>query len=91
MYARIPHFWFLLGLLYIATGLYLGFEFTIAFLDIGIGFACCLNGVGIFVVRFRGRMNQSAAGLTTAYTGPAVEEMTVDSAPGAESTLDSAQ
>ncbi len=58
IYERIPQFWFLLGLLFIATGLFLGFEYTLVFWYAGIGFACCMYGVGIFFVRIgyrRGR------------------------------------
>ena len=51
IYERIPQFWFLLGLLFIAAGLYVGFEYALIFWYGGIGFACCMYGVGIFFVR----------------------------------------
>jgi hypothetical protein len=55
IYERVPQFWFLLGLLFIATGLYLGFEFALSFWYIAIGFSCCAYGAGIFLVRLRHR------------------------------------
>ena len=61
MYERIPQFWFLLGLLFIATGLYLGFEFALSFWYIAVGFSCCSYSVGIFLVRMRSRQAPQSA------------------------------
>lgn len=57
IYERVPQFWFLLGLLFVTTGLYLGFEFALSFWYIAAGFACCAYGVGIFLVRMRHRQS----------------------------------
>ena len=67
IYERIPQFWFLLGLLFIAAGLYLGFEFSLVFWYAGIGFSCCLYGVGVFFVRWGYRRGRKVA-------HPAIEE-----------------
>ena len=61
IYERIPLVWFLLGLLFIATGLYLGFEFALSFWYIAVGFSCCSYGVGIFLVRMRSRQAPQSA------------------------------
>lgn len=61
IYERIPQFWFLLGLLFFATGLFLGFEFELAFWYLAIGFACAVYGIGVFVVRLRYRRNAPVA------------------------------
>jgi len=61
IYERIPQFWFLLGLLFIATGLYLGFEFALSFWYIAVGVSCCSYGVGIFLVRMRSRQAPQSA------------------------------
>ncbi len=61
IYERIPQFWFLLGLLFISTGLYLGFEFALSFWYIAVGFSCCSYGVGIFLVRMRTRQAPQSA------------------------------
>ena len=61
IYERIPQFWFLLGLLFIATGLYLGFEFALSFWYIAVGFSCCSYAVGIFLVRMRSRQAPQSA------------------------------
>ena len=55
VYERIPQFWFLLGLLFVTGGVYLGFEFTLTFWYIALGFVCCTYGVGIFLARLRHR------------------------------------
>ncbi len=62
IYERIPQFWFLLGLLFIATGLYVGFEYSLIFWYGGIGFVCCMYGVGIFFVRRGYRRGRQVAG-----------------------------
>ena len=55
VYERIPQLWFLLGLLFITGGVYLGFDYPISFLYIALGLSFCSAGVGISVVRFRYR------------------------------------
>jgi len=60
-YERIPQFWFLMGLLFIANGLYLGIDFAISLGYIAVGGLCCAYGVGIAVIRMRYRKNKSAS------------------------------
>ncbi len=55
IYERIPGVWFLLGLLFNATGLYLGFEYSLSFWYMMIGWFCCAYGVALFVFRLRER------------------------------------
>jgi hypothetical protein len=68
VYERLPQFFFLLGLLFIANGLYLGFDFGIAFAYVGFGLWCSAYGIGIFVLRGirRSSQNDSNAGQKTA-------------------------
>ena len=61
IYERIPQFWFLLGLLFIATGLYVGFEYALVFWYAGIGFACCLYGVAVYFIRLGYRRSRQVA------------------------------
>ncbi len=61
IYERIPLVWFLLGLLFIATGLYLGFEFSLSFWYLMIGCFCCAYSVAMFVLRPRERPRAPAA------------------------------
>ncbi len=58
LYERVPQFWVLLGLLFVACGLLLGFEFVLSFWYVAIGFTCCAVGVGTFLLRFRNRQGQ---------------------------------
>ena len=60
IFERIPMVWFLLGLLFIATGLYLGFEYSLSFWYINVGLFCCAYGVILFVYRLRERPRTSA-------------------------------
>jgi hypothetical protein len=55
LYERVPQFWLLLGLLFMITGLYLGFEYHMAFLYVGVGGACVLWSVAVIVWRHRYR------------------------------------
>ena len=55
IYERIPLVWVLVGLLFNATGLYLGFEFTLSFVYLMVGCFCCAFGVALFVFRLRER------------------------------------
>ena len=66
IYERIPQFWFLLGILFIASGVYLGFEFHQSFWYLGIGFVCWLYGGGIFLLRLHHRSQPRTAEQTTA-------------------------
>lgn len=68
VYERIPQFWFLLGLLFVANGLYLGLDITISFGYVAIGFACCIYGTGIAAIRIRHRRKKSEDNTSAAST-----------------------
>lgn len=59
VYERIPQTWFLMGLLFIANGLYLGIDFPISLFYVAVGFGCCAAGVGVAIVRKRHRGSRS--------------------------------
>ena len=61
VFERIPIVWFLLGLLFNAAGLYLGFEFSLAFAYMFVGWFCCAYGLALFAFRFRERPRTTAA------------------------------
>ncbi len=61
VYERLPQFFLLLGLLFVANGLYLGFDFGVAFVYIGFGMWCSAYGVGIFIVRMVRRSQPATA------------------------------
>ncbi len=61
VYERIPQFWFLLGLLFIANGLYLGIDIAISLGYIAVGVICCAYGVGIALIRMSHRKNRAAS------------------------------
>jgi hypothetical protein len=52
VFERLPIVWILLGLLFNAGGLYLGFEYSLAFVYMIIGWFCCAYGVALIVLRF---------------------------------------
>ncbi len=52
IFERLPMVWFLLGLLFNAAGLYLGFEYTLSFVYLIVGWLCCAYGLAIFALRF---------------------------------------
>jgi Kef-type K+ transport system membrane component KefB len=55
IYERIPQFWLLLGLLFMSSGTYLGFDYSLSFLYFGVGFVCCLWSLKIFAMRLIAR------------------------------------
>ena len=61
IYERYPQVWILLGLLFVTTGLYLGFEVSYSFLYVMVGFFCCVFGVALFALRFMERPRTQAA------------------------------
>ncbi len=62
IFERIPQVWFLLGLLFIAAGLYLGFEFSLSFGYMAVGWFCCAYGAAVFVLRGRERPRAETLG-----------------------------
>jgi hypothetical protein len=59
IYERIPQFWFLIGLLFVAGGLYLGIDYTVSLAYLAIGIVSCAKGIGIAIIRMRYRRNQA--------------------------------
>ncbi len=55
IYERIPQFWLLLGLLFMSSGTFLGFEYKLTFVYFGVGFICCMWSMWIFTMRLRDR------------------------------------
>ena len=48
----------LLGLLFMSSGTYLGFEYELSFLYFGVGFVCCAWSLWIFTMRLKHRSQQ---------------------------------
>ncbi len=51
IYDRVPQFWLLMGLLFFAFGLYLGFEFELIFVYLGLGVFCVGRSIWIYKIR----------------------------------------
>jgi hypothetical protein len=49
VFERLPMVWLLLGLLFIAAGLYLGFEYKLTFVYLIVGAFCSLYGLLLFI------------------------------------------
>ena len=50
---RLPQFWLLLGVLFLATGTYLGFDYPVTFLYFAVGIVCIFWSFCIVVLRPR--------------------------------------
>jgi hypothetical protein len=59
IFERLPMLWFLLGLLFNALALYVGFESKLSFLYWAIGWSCCVYGLAIYFLQQRERPRQS--------------------------------
>ncbi len=57
---RVPMIWFLLGLLFNAAGLFLSFEFSLAFAYMIVGWLCCGFGLLLFVLQLMEPPGKSA-------------------------------
>ncbi len=55
IYERLPQFWLLLGIVFMSSGLYLGFEYSWSYFYFGVGIFCCLKSMWIFSVRLAAR------------------------------------
>ena len=64
IYERIPQFWILLGMLFVALGLYIGFDFEFIFFYLGLGFLCFGRGIWIQMLRLRYRGKPKDSGDT---------------------------
>ena len=53
VFERLPQVWVLLGLLFIAGGLYLGFDYSLVFVYLGIGLACFMYGALLYFFMLR--------------------------------------
>lgn len=51
IYERVPQFWFLLGLLFISSGVYLGFDYRLSFAYLFVGAICIVWSFVILVRR----------------------------------------
>ena len=60
IYERVPQFWFLIGLLFISAGLYIGFEYVLTAYYVGLGLLCCACGIGVFLLRLRHRKDRKS-------------------------------
>ena len=58
VYERIPQFWLLLGLLFMSSGTYLGFDYSLSFVYFGAGFACSIWSLWVFSMRLKARRDQ---------------------------------
>ena len=57
---RLPMVWFLLGLLFIAAGLFLSYEFSVSIGYIIVGLLCCVFGLVLFVLQLMEPRKKSA-------------------------------
>ena len=60
IFERLPMVWFLLGLLFNALALYVGFENQLSFVYWAVGWACCVYGLALYFLQHRERPRQSA-------------------------------
>lgn len=92
VFERLPMVWLLLGLLFIATGLYLGFDYKLTFVYLIVGAFCSLYGLLLFIfLRIERPRRSSSSTLSPHFISageamamPAPESPSGDSATGRE-------
>ena len=55
IYERVPMVWVLVGLLFLSSGVYLGFDYAMSFVYMILGLFCFALGVALFGLRLRER------------------------------------
>jgi len=55
VYERLPQFWLLIGILFIAGGTYLGFDYKFSSWYFGIGVLSIIWGIVLFAIRARSK------------------------------------
>ena len=82
IYARLPQFWLLMGLLFFAFGLYLGFDYELIFVYLGTGAFCVLRSLWTFKVRreFR-KIPFTTINKVTTINKPIVADADADQSP----------
>ena len=60
VFERLPMVWFLLGLLFNALALWIGFEASMFFVYLILGWGCCIYGLALFVLQRMEKPKQSA-------------------------------
>jgi hypothetical protein len=58
---RVPMVWVLLGLLFNAAGLYLGFDYSLSFVYLAVGWFCCVLGGVVYLLQRQERPRQTRA------------------------------
>ncbi len=56
VYERLPQFWLLMGLLFMSSGAWWGFDYQASFVYFGGGLLCCLNSLRLFTMRLAYRL-----------------------------------
>ncbi len=74
IYERLPQFWLLLGLLFMSTGTWLGFDYPVSFIYFAIGTACIFWGFCVVVLRPRKPEYAIRAQTTVVGRGPSSDE-----------------
>ena len=83
LYERIPQFWLLLGLLFMSSGTYLGFDYSLSFVYFGVGFACCIWSLWIFSMRLSSRKDQRQHPILEKAEDQQAEDVDADVEPAA--------
>ena len=77
VFERIPMVWLLLGLLFIAGGLYLGFDYKLTFVYLIVGAFCSLYGLLLFIFLRIERPRQAATSTLSPHFISAGETMSM--------------
>ena len=76
VYERIPQFLFLIGLLLMSAGTYIGFDYQLTFFYFPVGLGCSTWGLCLFAMRRRARKIQDQQRESTDNLIPGAETST---------------
>ena len=82
VYERLPQFWLLLGLLFMSSGVYLGFEYRLSFAYFFIGALCVVWSVKTVIMRSKFRSQKTLVVSSAAADSDGAAPTAPDGVPG---------
>lgn len=82
VYERLPQFWLLLGLLFMSSGVYIGFDYRLSFAYIIIGALCVVWSAKTVIMRTKFRSQKTLVVSPTAAESDGPTAATPDGVPG---------
>ena len=61
VYERVPQLWLLMGVLFVAFGLYIGFAYNLIYMYLALGGICLVRSIWCFKMRRQNRNDEKSS------------------------------